>query len=165
MGYMEDAVILDGLDIVRAQRATSAILGVVLADHDTSFDRWAVLDALATGSFPPDRARLLPGLADALATAPAAVEVVLDDAEADRLVRIVSAPDGDAGAARIELTPAGEAQHRILLSALVLVAAKLYMGIPERDLAAAHHVLAEVSRRADGWMELWSAVRPQEPVR
>jgi DNA-binding MarR family transcriptional regulator len=165
MDTMHDAVILDGQDIVRAQRATSAILGVVLADHDTTFDRWAVLDALAAGTFPPERTRLLPGLAAALATGPAAVEAVLDDAEADGLVRVVSAPGGDPGAARIELSAAGEARHRTLRSAIVLVAAELYMGIPERDLATAYYVLAEVTRRAEGWMQLWTATRPAETAR
>jgi hypothetical protein len=66
MGTMEDTVILNSQDIVQAQRATSAVLGVVLA---------------------------------------------------------------------------------------------------ERDLATAHHVLAEITRRADGWMLLWSATRPTEPTR
>jgi hypothetical protein len=28
-----------------------------------------------------------------------------------------------------------------------------------------HHVLAEDTRRADGWMQLWSATRPTEPTR
>jgi DNA-binding MarR family transcriptional regulator len=165
MGPMEDTVILNSQDIVQAQRATSAVLGVVLAEHDTTSDRWVVLDTLATRAFPPERARLLPGLAAALATGPAAVEAVLDNAQAAGLVRIVSAPGGDAGAVRIGLTAAGEAQHGTLKSAIDPVAAELYAGIPERDLATAHHVLAEVTRRADGWMLLWSATRPTEPTR
>ncbi len=165
MGIMQDTVILDSRDIVQAQRATSAVLGVVLAEHDTTFDRWVVLDTLATRAFPPERARLLPGLAAALATGPATVEAVLDDAQAAGLVRIVSAPGGDAGAVRVELTAAGEAQHSTLRSAIGFVAAELCAGIPERELAITHHVLAEVTRRADGWMQLWSATRPAEPTR
>jgi DNA-binding MarR family transcriptional regulator len=164
MGTMEDTVILNSQDIVQAQRATSAVLGVVLAEHDTTSDRWVVLDTLATRAFPPERARLLPGLAAALATGPAAVEAVLDNAQAAGLVRIVSAPGGDAGAVRIGLTAAGEAQHGTVKSAIDL-AAELYAGIPARDLATTHLVLAEVTRRADGWMQLWSAARPTEPTR
>jgi DNA-binding MarR family transcriptional regulator len=165
MGTMQDTIILHSQDILRAQRATSALLGVVLAELGTTFDRWVVLDTMATGAFPPERARLLPGLAAALATGPAAVEAVLDSAEADGLVRIVSAPDGDAGAVRIELTSAGEAQHGTLRSAIDLMVAELHAGIPERDLATAHHVLAEVTRRADGWTHLWNATRPMAATR
>jgi hypothetical protein len=77
----------------------------------------------------------------------------------------VSAPGGDAGAVRIGLTAAGEAQHGTVKSAIDLVAAELYAGIPARDLATTHLVLAEVTRRADGWMQLWSAARPTEPTR
>ena len=64
-----------------------------------------------------------------------------------------------------DIVQAGEAQHGTLKSAIDLVAAELYAGIPERDLATTHHVLAEVTRRADGWMQLWSATRPTEPIR
>jgi DNA-binding MarR family transcriptional regulator len=165
MGIMQGTVVLDSRDIVQAQRATSAVLRVVLADHDITVDRWAVLDALATGAFPPERSRFLPGLAAALATGPVAVEGIVDNAQADGQVRIVSAPNGDPRAMRIELTAAGAAQHRILRSAIDRMAADLYMCIPERDLTTTHHVLAEVTRRADGWMQLWRTTRAAEPVR
>ena len=160
-----DIVILSGQDIGQAQRATSAIFGVVLAEFGTTFDEWVVLNALATGAFPPERAGLVPGLAGALATGPAAVEALLDQAEAAGLARIVSAPGGDPGAVRVELTAAGRVQHRTLRSALDLVADELYSGIPEADLAAAHRVLVEVTWRADGWLNLWEDTRPAEPVR
>jgi hypothetical protein len=111
-----DTVILNGQDIGQAQRATSAVFDVVLAEHGTTFDRWVVLNALATGAFPPERARLVPGLAGALATGPAAVEAMLDHAEVAGLARIVSAPGGDPGAVRVELTAAGQAQHGTLRS-------------------------------------------------
>lgn len=163
---MKHTDILSGQDIGQAQRATSAVLGVVLAEHGTTFDRWVVLNALATGVLPPERSRLVPELTAAVATGSAEVEAVLDDAEAAGLVRIVSAPGGgDAVAVRVELTAAGVAQHRTLRSEMELVADELYAGISERDLAAAHHVLAEVTRRADGWMWLWSAVRLAEHAR
>lgn len=165
MGAMQATVILDSQDIVQAQRATSAVVDVVLAEHGTTFDRWVVLDTLATGAVPSERARFVPGLAAALATGPVAVEDMLDQAEEAGLVRIVSAPDGDPGAVRAELTQAGRAQHETLRSAIDFVTAELDAGIPAHDLATVHHVLAEVTRRADGWMQLWSAIRPTEPTR
>ncbi|HEY6415510.1 MAG TPA: hypothetical protein VIX41_04710, partial [Acidimicrobiales bacterium] len=125
-----DGAILDGQDIGQAQRATSAVLGTVLAGHCTSADRWVLLNALATEAFPPEQARLVPGLAAALATEPAAVEAMLDQAEVAGLARIVSAPGGDPGALRVELTAAGVTQHRTLRSAIDQVADELYAGIP-----------------------------------
>jgi hypothetical protein len=56
-------------------------------------------------------------------------------------------------------------QHRTLRSAIDQVADELYAGIPECDLAAAHRVLAEVTRRADGWMQLWIATTASVPAR
>jgi DNA-binding MarR family transcriptional regulator len=125
-----DTVILNVQDIGQAQRATSAVLGAVLAEHSTTFDRWVVLNALATGAVPPERARFLPALSAALATAPAAVEVTIDQAEEAGLVRIVSGPGGETGAVRAELTPAGRARHETLRSAIDQVAGELYAGIP-----------------------------------
>jgi hypothetical protein len=154
---MQVTALLNGHDIGQAQRATSALLGTVLAEHGTSFARWVLLNALATGAFPPERARLVPGLAAALATGPDAVEALLDQAEVAGLARIISAPGGDPGAIQVELTAAGLTQHRTLRSAIDQVADELYAGIPEHDLAAAHRVLAEVTRRADGWLQLWIA--------
>jgi hypothetical protein len=157
-----DTVILNGQDIGQAQRATSAVLDVVLAEHGTTFDGWVVLNALASGAFPPERARLVPRLAGTLATGPAAVEAMLDQAEAAGLARVVSASGGDPGAVRVELTAAGRAQHGTLRSAIDYVADELYSGIPDADLMAAHRVLVEVTWRADGWMNLWAAARPAE---
>jgi DNA-binding MarR family transcriptional regulator len=134
MGTMEDRVILNSRDAVRSQRDTSVVLGVVLAEHGTTFDRWVVLNALATGAVPPHRSRLLPSLAAALATGPAAVEAMIDQAEEAGLVRIVSAPSGHPGAIRAELTPAGRAQHQTLHQILRATI----------DLAAAYHVLEPV---------------------
>ena len=162
---MTDTVILDGQDIGKAQRATSAIFGAVLAGHGTTFDRWVLLDALAAGACAPERAKLVPGLAGALATGSAAVEATIDQAEAAGLVGIVSAPGGDPGTVRVELTTAGRAHHGTLRSDIDHAAKELYSGIPEADLAAAHRVLIEVTWRADGWMKLWEATRPVEPAR
>jgi DNA-binding MarR family transcriptional regulator len=124
-----------------------------------------VLDTLATGASPPERSRLVPALAAALAARPARVEAVLDDAEAAGLVRVVSAPGGDIDGVRVELTNAGEAQHTTLRSAVDRAAAELCAGIPDHDLAAAHRVLEEVTRRADGWMQFWAAARTVEVAR
>jgi hypothetical protein len=53
----------------------------------------------------------------------------------------------------------------IVSSAIHQHAGELHAGIPEHDLAAAHRVLTEVTRRADERMQLWSVTRPAEPAR
>jgi len=156
-----DTVMLDGQDIGQAQRATSALLGVVLTEHGTTFDEWVVLNALATSAGRPERAWLVPTLAAALATGPAAVEAVIDRAEAAGLVGLVSAPGGDPAAIRVELTAVGRALHGLLREAINHMARELYSGIPQADLAAAHRVLVEVTLRADGWAALWDALPGQ----
>ena len=160
---MSDTVMLDGQDIGQAQRATSAILAIVLAEHDTTGEEWAVLDALGTRASPPERARLVAALAGASATRTAAVEAVIDDAEAAGLVRITGAPGCDPDAVQVELTAVGRALHGLLREAIDHMARELYSGIPEADLAATHRVLAEVTLRADGWAALWEALPGQEP--
>lgn len=146
-------VILGGRAVCDAQRATSAVLETALAASGSSFARWVLLDTLTTGALPPERDRLVPGLAAALASGPVTVELMLDRAELAGLIRIVSAPDGDPGAVRIELTAAGTAHHRRIRSVVHRVADELYAGIPDQDLEAFDRVLAEIARRADGWVQ------------
>jgi DNA-binding MarR family transcriptional regulator len=154
---------LDGQDIGEAQRATSAILAIVLAEHGTTGEEWAVLNALGTWASPPERARLVAALAGVLATRPSAVEAAIDDAEAAGVVRMISPHGPDPSAVRVELTAVGCALHGLLREAIDHMARELYSGIPEADLAAAHRVLAEVTLRADGWTALWEALPGQEP--
>jgi DNA-binding MarR family transcriptional regulator len=142
-------IILNFQEIGQAQRATSAIFGAVLAEHGTTIDQLVVLYALATGSFPPKRARLVPELAGALATGPTEVEALLDQAEAAGLARIVSAPDGRRR--QVELTSAGRAQHGTLSRpSTPWRAAALHPGRPH----GRPRVLVE-SWRTGGWMNLW----------
>jgi DNA-binding MarR family transcriptional regulator len=158
-----DTVMLDGQDIGQAQRATSAILAIVLAEHGTTGEEWAMLNALGTSS--PERARFVAALAGVLATRPAAVEAAIDDAEAAGVVRMISPQGPDPGAVRVELTAVGHALHGLLREAIDHMARELYSGIPEADLAATRRVLAEVTVRADGWAALWEALPGQEPRR
>ena len=160
-----DTVMLDGQDIGQAQRATSAILAIVLAEHGTTGEEWAMLDVLGTRASSPERARLVAALAGMLATRPAAVEAAIDDAEAAGVVRMISPQGPDPGAVRVELTAVGHALHGLLREAIDHMARELYSGIPEADLAATRRVLAEVTVRADGWAALWEALPGQEPRR
>jgi hypothetical protein len=54
---MVDVAILDGRQLGEAERATSAVLDLLLAEIGTTFDRWVVLNAVVTGSVPADPRR------------------------------------------------------------------------------------------------------------
>jgi hypothetical protein len=84
----------------------------------TTFDRWVVLNAMATKSLPAEVGLLVPALSDALDASDEMVRFMLDDAEADRHVRVVSAPSGHPAAARVELTAEGEVVHQRLVAAV-----------------------------------------------
>jgi len=145
---MSDAAILDGRQLGEAQRATSAVLDLLLAEIGITFDRCVVLDAVVTGSVPAEVGLLVPALSAALDATDEMAEFMLDEAESGHHVRVVSAPSGDAAAARVELTAEGEVVHERLRAALDEFTAELSAGIPRRDLETARRVLVEITREA-----------------
>lgn len=108
---MTDAAILHGRQLGDAQRATTAVLDLLLAEIGITFDRWLVVNAVTTESLPAEVGRLVPALSAALDATDETVRFMLDEAESDHHVRVVSAPSGDPAAARVELTAEGEALH------------------------------------------------------
>jgi hypothetical protein len=96
-------------------QAKPAALNLLLKELGVTFDRWVVLNAVATGLVPAEVGRLVPALAAAVCTTERAARWMLDEAEAAHHVRVVSAPDGDPADARVELTAEGEVLHDRLL--------------------------------------------------
>jgi hypothetical protein len=131
---MTDAAILNRRQPSEAPRASSTVLDLLLAEMGITFDRWVVLSAVATRSLPAAVGLLVPALSAALDARDETVELMLDDAEADHHVRVVSAPSGDPAAARIELTAEGEVLHERLRAAIDELRAELSAGIPRPDL-------------------------------
>jgi hypothetical protein len=131
---MTDAAILNRRQPSEAPRASSTVLDLLLAEMGITFDRWVVLSAVATRSLPAAVGLLVPALSAALDATDETVELMLDDAEADHHVRVVSAPSGDPAAARIELTAEGEVLHERLRAAIDELRAELSAGIPRPDL-------------------------------
>jgi hypothetical protein len=97
-----------------ADAVTSAALDRLLAEIGTTFDRWVVLNAIASGSLPAEVGLLVPALSAALDATGETVRFMLDEAESGDHVRVVSAPSGDPAAARVELTAEGEVLHERL---------------------------------------------------
>ena len=131
---MSDAAILNRRQPSEAPRASSTVLDLLLAEMGITFDRWVVLSAVATRSLPAAVGLLVPALSAALDATDETVELMLDDAEADHHVRVVSAPSGDPTAARIELTAEGEVLHQRLRAAIDELRAELSAGIPRPGL-------------------------------
>jgi hypothetical protein len=155
---MTDAAILDGWQLGEAQRATSAVLDLLLAEIGITFDRW-VVNAVATKSLPAQVGLLVPALSAALDATDETVQFMLDEAESIHHVRVVSAPSGDPAAARIELTAEGEVLHERLRAAIDELTVELSAGIPRRDLETAGRVLIEITREARAWLDSDLGVR------
>lgn len=145
---MTDAAILNGRQLGEAPRATSSVLDLLLAEMGTTFDRWVVLNAVATESLPAQIGLLVPALSAALDTTDETVRFMLDEAESGHHVRVVSAPSGDPAAIRVELTAEGEVLHERLRTAIDELAVERSTGIPRRDFETARSVLVEVTREA-----------------
>jgi hypothetical protein len=145
---MTDAAILNGRQLGEAQRATSAVLDLLLAEMGITFDRWVVLNAVAAESLPAEVGLLVPALSAALEATDETVQFMLDEAECDHHVRVVSAPSGDPAAVRVELTAEAEVLHERLRAAIDELTAELSAGIPRRDLETARHDLVEIAQEA-----------------
>lgn len=145
---MTDAAIPVGRQLGEAQRATSAVLDVLLGEIDKTFDRWVVLSAIATMSVPAEIGLLVPALSAALDTTDETVRFMLDEAESDHHIRVVSAPSGDPAAARVELTAQGEILHERLGTALDELTVDRSGGVPRRNPETAGRVLVEITREA-----------------
>jgi hypothetical protein len=112
----------------------TAVLDHLLAEMGVTFDRWVVLNALATRSLPVQVSMLVPALSALLDAPDETVRFVLDEAESDHQVRVVSAPTGDPAAARVELTAEGEALHERLRAAVGELTMDRAAGIRRRDV-------------------------------
>jgi DNA-binding MarR family transcriptional regulator len=156
---MTDAAILDGRQRGEAQRATSAVLDLLLAEIGVTFDRWVVQNAVAAESLPAEVGLLVPALSAALDATGETIRSMLDDAESAHHLRVVSAPSGDPAAARVELTAEGEDLHERLRAAIDELTAELSAGIPRRDLDTAGRVLVEITREARAWLDSDLGVR------
>jgi hypothetical protein len=150
---MTDPAILNGRQPGRPQRAMSAVLDLLLADVGVTFERWVVLNAVAAESLPAEVGLLVRALSAALDATDETVRSMLDDAESDHHVRVVSAPGGDPAAVQVELTPQGEALHERLRIAIDGLRAELSAGIPRRDLETAGRTLIDARREALAWLD------------
>lgn len=156
---MTDAAMINGRQRGEAHQATAAVLDLLLDQIGITFDRWVVLNAVASKSLPAQVGLLVPALSAALDAADEAIRFMLDEAESARHIRVVSAPTGDLAAARVELTTEGEMLHERLQTAIDQLTAELSAGNALRDLEAARHVLVEIAQQARARLDSDPGVR------
>jgi len=139
---MTSAPTLTGQDIGQAEKATRAVLDVLLERTGTGFHQWVVLNRLALAGGTLDQPQLtrdmMHGLKVKAEAVDAAVRQVLETGQAERQAE-----------GMLSLTPAGEAKFREIRDGISDISARLYGGIPEEDLAVAKRVLATVIERAN----------------
>jgi DNA-binding MarR family transcriptional regulator len=132
---------LTGQEIALAANATRAVLDVLLADVNTTFHQWVILNFTATsgGSVPRDAvvARMRSALKIDHSAASAAIEevVALGLAEAD----------GD----RLTLTPTGSELFEQIRAGSAAIVERLYTGLPIEDQLTTRRILAAVTERAN----------------
>ena len=126
---------LNGIVIGQAERATRAVLEVLLADVGVPFEQWVSLNLLGTQG--PQAAdslveQLVAGFASAAPFATAAV----DGVRAAGLVH---------GSTEVSLTPAGQDRFGEITAGIAAVSGRLYGGLPGEDLVVARRVLETIT--------------------
>jgi DNA-binding MarR family transcriptional regulator len=136
-----------GQDINVAARATRRLLEGLLAEAGTSFPTSATLNTLVARGPSVPKEHLVRELGAGLDVDSSTVLALLRHLKTRGLVR-ETRPGGEATPLHIELTPAGEAEHRRLRTIVGAATAELYSGFDADDLATARRVLVTVTERA-----------------
>jgi DNA-binding MarR family transcriptional regulator len=139
---MTDIPTLNGQDIGQAERATRALLDAVLAQTDTPFTNWVVLNMLANAGGGLERDELVTRTAGGLRIGAPAIVTALDELLTGGFVTTTDD-------VRIVLTADGEARFARIRAGVDRIAERLYGDLPIADLATAHRVLALVTERAN----------------
>jgi DNA-binding MarR family transcriptional regulator len=150
---MTYAPTLTGQDIGEVSAATSRVFDVLLAETETTFAGWLVLNTLDIEG----RAVTQSDLAARVALAPGAPQVTdaLQTLVPTGLVSTSTAPahggtaTSGAPATLVTLTDAGAARVEQIRGGIRQIAERLYGDIPAADLVTAHRVLATVTQRAN----------------
>jgi hypothetical protein len=135
---MSEAPVLNGQVIGQTERATRALLDVLLAETDTPFDTWVSL------KFVGDNGDVS---ADALVQQ-LAVGRVLTASDAEAIVADVRAAGFLIGTDVITLTDTGRARYDRISAGVDRIAGYLYADLPEADLVVARRVLDTLTERA-----------------
>jgi len=140
---MSDTSTLTGQDIGQAERATRAVLDALLAETDTTFHQWVVLNLLTDAASPVELDRLVQRLTHGLKIDEPTALGAVDGVIAKGLVSRSGDP------VRLALTPTGDTRFRAVRQGIDQITHRLYDDLPPEDLATAHRILAIVTERAN----------------
>jgi DNA-binding MarR family transcriptional regulator len=148
---MTETPILTGQDIGQAHLATRAVLERLLAQTGLDFGASVTLNAAAGNDPPLRRADLIARVVHGLKIEESAAVAVLTDLLDQGLVALTPPTAADP---EVTLTPAGQARFQQVREGIGQITQRLYGGLPNDDLAAAHRVLTAVTDRANAELEL-----------
>ncbi|MFD7964419.1 MarR family winged helix-turn-helix transcriptional regulator [Streptomyces zaomyceticus] len=127
-----------------AHHAGRALLERALARHGTTFHQSVTLRAVMAAGGTVGRDALVGDVTGSLKTETSVVRGTIDELTAAKLLE-----EDPAEAGRLRLTDAGRERYESTAAEGAGIAARLYGGIPEEDLAVAGRVLALVTDRAN----------------
>lgn len=135
---MTQAPPLNGQVIGQAERATRALLDVLLAAESTPFVQWVALNLVATqGETTTDF--LLKQMVNGLRIDKAEAQAAIHDLDGEALMTTHDL---------VRLTSDGEARYARISAGIAELAARLYHDLPHDDLVIARRVLETVTERA-----------------
>ncbi|MEU3515937.1 MarR family transcriptional regulator [Streptomyces sp. NPDC006654] len=132
---------LDARVIALAHHAPRALLEGVLTRYGITFHQSVTLRAAVVAGDSVGRDDLVAQVTGALKTDAATVHGVIEELTAAGLLA--------ADASRLRVTDTGRELYECTAAESAKIAARLYVGIPEEDLATAGRVLTLITDRAD----------------
>ncbi len=135
---MTQPATLNGQVIGQAERATRAVLEVLLAEAGTTFTEWVALNLVATqGDTAIDS--LVEQLVTGLRIADSEARAAIDD-----LVRAALITVSD----EVRLTADGRPRYQRISDGIAEITRRLYHDLPHDDLVVARRVLETLTQRA-----------------
>jgi len=128
-----------GQSLALAEQALTQILHKHLAERDTKPETWYALQVLTARGPGLARGELIAALERSRTLSPARVREVLQELEAEGLIR---------GDAVVDLTPAGQSLHRSLREYIAGPAARLLGQFDVADIETTVHTLQAITERA-----------------
>ena len=135
---MTQAPTLNGQVIGQAERATRAVLDVLLAETNTPFVNWVALNLTAAQGEIPVGA-LVDQVVSGLRIEESAARSAIDDLVHESLVTVTD---------RVRLTPAGLERYQRISDGIGEITRRLYRDLPHDDLVVARRVLETLTDRA-----------------
>lgn len=133
-----------------AHYAARALLEGLLARHGATFNQSVALRAAVAAGGTIGVDALITEVNSSLKTDDSVVRGVIEELTAAKLLEADPAdPSDPAEASRVRLTEAGRELHDLAVTGAAEIAARLYAGIPDEDLAVAGRVLALITERAN----------------